>query len=65
MVGCTLSHYEVLEELSRGSIGIVYCALDLKHDREVVLPPELAADLERRRRHPHLLDLLHRTNFPE
>ena len=51
MVGRTLSHYEVLEELSRGGMGIVYRALDLKLDREValkVLPPELVADPELR-----------------
>ena len=53
MVGRTLSHYKVLEELSRGGMGIVYRALDLKLDREValkVLPPELVADPERKRR---------------
>jgi Tol biopolymer transport system component/serine/threonine protein kinase len=69
MIGRTLSHYRVLEELSRGGMGIVYRALDLKLDREValkVLPPELVADPERKRRfvqeakaaaklnHPHI-----------
>ncbi len=47
MIGRTLSHYKVLEELSRGGMGIVYRALDVKLDREValkVLPPELVAD---------------------
>jgi serine/threonine-protein kinase len=53
MIGRTLSHYRVLEELSRGGMGIVYRALDVKLDREValkVLPPELVADPERKRR---------------
>ena len=53
MIGRTLSHYKVLEELSRGGMGIVYRALDVKLDREValkVLPPELVADPERKRR---------------
>ncbi len=53
MLGRTLSHYRVLEELSRGGMGIVYRALDVKLDREValkVLPPELVADPERKRR---------------
>jgi serine/threonine protein kinase/tetratricopeptide (TPR) repeat protein len=69
MIGRTLSHYKVLEELSRGGMGIVYRALDVKLDREValkVLPPELVADPERKRRfvqeakaaaklnHPHI-----------
>ena len=65
----TLSHYKVFEELSRGGMGIVYRAVDIKLDREValkVLPPELVADPERKRRfvqeakaaaalhHPHI-----------
>jgi serine/threonine protein kinase len=69
MIGRTLSHYKVLDELSRGGMGIVYRALDTKLDREValkVLPPELVADPERKRRfiqeakaaaklnHPHI-----------
>ncbi len=56
-------------KISRGGMGIVYRALDLKLDREValkVLPPELVADSERKRRfvqeakaaakleHPHI-----------
>ena len=47
MIGRTLSHYKVLEEISRGGMGIVYKALDLKLNREVdlkVLPPELVSD---------------------
>ncbi len=53
MIGRTLSHYKVLEEISRGGMGIVYKALDLKLDREValkVLPPELVSDPDRKRR---------------
>jgi serine/threonine protein kinase len=51
MLGRTLSHYEITQELSRGGMGIVYRARDTKLDREValkVLPPELVADEERR-----------------
>ena len=53
MLGRTLSHYKVLEEISRGGMGIVYKAMDLKLDREValkVLPRELVSDPERKRR---------------
>ena len=53
MIGRTLSHYKVLEEISRGGMGIVYKALDPKLNREValkVLPPELVSDPERKRR---------------
>ncbi len=69
MIGRTLSHYKILSEISRGGMGIVYRAVDVKLDREValkVLPPDLVADPERKRRfvqegkaaakleHPHI-----------
>jgi serine/threonine protein kinase len=69
MMGRTLSHYRILEEISRGGMGIVYRALDLNLDRAValkILPFDLVADPERKRRfileakaaarleHPHI-----------
>ncbi len=69
LLGRTLSHYKILDEISRGGMGIVYRALDVKLNREValkVLPPELVSDPERKRRfiqeaqaaaalhHPHI-----------
>jgi Tol biopolymer transport system component/predicted Ser/Thr protein kinase len=69
VIGKTFSHYKVLEEISRGGMGIVYRALDMKLDRAValkVLPPDLVSDHSRRGRfvqeakaaaalsHPHI-----------
>src|SRR6185436_1972658 len=47
VIGRTLSHYRIEEEISRGGMGIVYRAVDVKLNREValkVLPPDLVHD---------------------
>jgi serine/threonine protein kinase len=69
MIGRTLSHYQIIDEISRGGMGVVYRALDLRLNREValkVLPEDLVNDPARRHRlmqearaasaleHPHI-----------
>lgn len=70
MIGRTLSHYDVVEKLGEGGMGIVYRARDARLGRDValkVLRPDAVGDPERRRRllqearaasalnHPHIV----------
>lgn len=53
MIGRMLGHYQVVEEIGSGGMGIVYKARDMHLDRFValkILPPEKTADPERKRR---------------
>jgi tetratricopeptide (TPR) repeat protein/TolB-like protein/predicted Ser/Thr protein kinase len=69
MIGTRLSHYDIVSEISRGGMGVVYRAVDVNLGREValkVLPEDVVHDPERRARlvqearaasaleHPHI-----------
>jgi tetratricopeptide (TPR) repeat protein len=67
MIGKTISHYKVIEELGRGGMGVVYKAQDLTLDRFVAikfLPPHLSGDEEARARFIHEAKAASALNHP-
>ena len=63
----TIAHYEILEEIGAGGMGVVYRARDTRLDREVAvkaLPEGLAQDAERLARFEREAKLLASLNHP-
>src|SRR5262245_36325884 len=67
MTGTTVGHYELLEQLGEGGMGVIYKARDLLLNRTAaikVLPVSLAAADETRRRFGHEAQAASALNHP-
>ena len=53
MIGATVGHYKIISKIGAGGMGEVFLAEDTRLQRQAAikfLPPDLAADPERRMR---------------
>ena len=67
MVGQSLSHYRIIDELGSGGMGEVYVAEDTKLSRRValkILPSQLAESPERRLRFEREANAVAALNHP-
>lgn len=67
MIGQRLLHYQILEKLGEGGMGVIYKGLDVRLDRPVaikVLPPSHLGDADRKRRFVHEAKAASALNHP-